>query len=322
MQVSTNDGGTKEFALAPYNTAGGLFYQYHHFQVLSNDLIHPKIVYCPSDKGRLLADNFQNLSDLNLSYFVGANAEYNFPNSILAGDRNITNNSQGASTVVRLDNGSQVSWTAELHKFKGNILFADSHVSELNAVGLQLASQGAPTTVDMLLPSINTLPPGASGGSYSTVNSQPRYSPPTYSYSQPSSSPRYPSAAPPPGMAQPMPPPATPANLSMSHWSIPLSTPASAPAPAPAPQPAAMVSTPTPKPPPVVRTITNTVTNTEDAEPAPPEVIIVNPAPMVAGVMGHTPSFWLWILSLLLIAIAMALRTLKRKGLVAKKAGA
>src|SRR4051794_19265640 len=55
MQVRTNDGGTLEFV------PQGLRAVYRHFQALSNDLNDPKILACPSDRGRMQAEYFYQL---------------------------------------------------------------------------------------------------------------------------------------------------------------------------------------------------------------------------------------------------------------------
>jgi prepilin-type N-terminal cleavage/methylation domain-containing protein/prepilin-type processing-associated H-X9-DG protein len=153
MQVSTNNGGSLEFVRSSYLVAGELYFQYRHFQTLSNDLGVASLLVCPSDRVRTPAADFQTLQDANISYFVGANAQYGVANSILAGDRNLTNASAGATSVIHLQSGAQVAWTGELHEFKGNILFSDGHVDELNTPGLEVASLGAPSS-DLIIPSV------------------------------------------------------------------------------------------------------------------------------------------------------------------------
>jgi prepilin-type N-terminal cleavage/methylation domain-containing protein/prepilin-type processing-associated H-X9-DG protein len=153
MQVSTNNGGSLEFVRSSYLVAGELYFQYRHFQTLSNDLGIASLLVCPSDRARTPAADFQSLQDANISYFVGANAQYGVANSILAGDRNLTNASAGATSVIHLQSGAQVAWTGELHEFKGNILFSDGHVDELNTPGLEVASLGAPSS-DLIIPSV------------------------------------------------------------------------------------------------------------------------------------------------------------------------
>lgn len=130
MAVSTNQGGTLEFAELP-NSA------YHHFQVLSNLLGPPYYLVCPQDT-RKAATNWGNLANTNVSYFVGLNSDLHLPVSILAGDRNIT---PVAGVVLKTDQASPPSWVASvgLHGNRGHLLFGDGHVEELSSLGLSNA---------------------------------------------------------------------------------------------------------------------------------------------------------------------------------------
>ena len=77
---------------------------YRHFLSLSNELQTPKIVLCPSDGlGRVEAVNWSTnrtrgrdaaqyfAGNSSVSYFVGFEADETLPQSLLSGDRNITN---------------------------------------------------------------------------------------------------------------------------------------------------------------------------------------------------------------------------------------
>src|ERR1051326_5027006 len=90
VEVSTNQSGSLEYnSSAP--SVGGLFvYSFRNFQVMSNELGTPKILVCRSDR-RSAATNFATLSDRNVSFFTGLNADPGKPNSVLAGDWNLTN---------------------------------------------------------------------------------------------------------------------------------------------------------------------------------------------------------------------------------------
>jgi prepilin-type N-terminal cleavage/methylation domain-containing protein/prepilin-type processing-associated H-X9-DG protein len=176
MEVSTNDGGTLEYVYASYAMGGQFYFQYRHFQALSNELAMPAVLVCPSDRDRLVASNFYDFNNLNVSYFVGANADYSLPNSMLAGDRNLTNGVFGSQTIVRLQNGNGVYWTGEMHQFRGNILYADGRVEELNSSSLALAGFGAPSTMDLVGPSLRNpggTPPSGSPPLTPPSNLQP-----------------------------------------------------------------------------------------------------------------------------------------------------
>jgi len=150
MQVSTREGGTEEL-ISPTNQESADFTSaYRHLQTLSNELVTPKILLCAMDT-RVAAGNFPSLKNTNVSYFVNVRAENGKSSSILAGDRNLTSDGNGRS-VLRLDANHYLRWTAELHRFKGNLLYADGHVEELNRPALMVTTGTAGTIADLALP--------------------------------------------------------------------------------------------------------------------------------------------------------------------------
>lgn len=136
MAVEKENGGTLEYA----RTGDA----YRHFLALSNDLSTTRILACPSDD-RTAAPNWNSFNNSHLSYFVGVDAKMSYPNSILAGDRNISQDSVIRSNVLQTNFAATVGWTTNLHKGRGNILFADGHVSQLDNKKLQEAFLGALT---------------------------------------------------------------------------------------------------------------------------------------------------------------------------------
>ena len=92
-----------------------------------------------------------------MSYFVNVRAETGRSTSLLAGDRNLTNASAGRQTVLLLDANRSLRWTAELHRFKGNLLYLDGHVEELNRPALMTTTANADSTAALALP--NDEPP-------------------------------------------------------------------------------------------------------------------------------------------------------------------
>ncbi|MDB6126047.1 MAG: hypothetical protein JWQ71_5040 [Pedosphaera sp.] len=167
MQTSTNNGGTLEFIRASYQAGNEFYFEFRHFQALSNELAIAKLLVCPADMARTPAGGFADFNNKNLSYFVGANADYSRPNSILAGDRNITNAGAGSRTIVRLNDTTLASWTSELHFYRGNVLYADGHVEDLRGLTLTLPKNNAPAAMDFILP---TLKPASSPSSAMTDN--------------------------------------------------------------------------------------------------------------------------------------------------------
>jgi prepilin-type N-terminal cleavage/methylation domain-containing protein/prepilin-type processing-associated H-X9-DG protein len=161
MQVPVRSGGTMEFVQSGYQLgrpgSGGEFYfAYRHLQALSNELVTPRMVLCPADE-RTLAPNFASLTNDNVSYFVGVKADLNLPFTMLAGDRNITNDWLPPASILQLGPNQALRWTYEMHRFKGNILFADGHVQEQNSLNLVLATQPG-RIADLFVPTAR--PPG------------------------------------------------------------------------------------------------------------------------------------------------------------------
>ncbi|HXF11464.1 MAG TPA: prepilin-type N-terminal cleavage/methylation domain-containing protein [Desulfuromonadaceae bacterium] len=151
MQVSIDDGGAAESAADLLATSGRAFLSYHQFQVLSNDLLTPRILVCPTDT-RVSAKSFAALQNSNLSYFVNLRAEFLNPLYALAGDRNLQ------ADYTPGGRAGTFRWTAAMHEHKGNVLFGDGHVEEWNDRKL---ISGA----DILPPENIALPVSSSGPS-------------------------------------------------------------------------------------------------------------------------------------------------------------
>jgi prepilin-type processing-associated H-X9-DG protein len=151
MAVPVSDGGSLEFAENGLLVNGNFYFGFRHFQSLGGYLDSPKVLVCPTDT-RLAATNFATLQNANISYFVGVDAEYSKPASILAGDGNLAT----TRTLLRNATGESLAWNVRQHRFKGNVLFADGHVEERgnSGSGTVLAS-----AENFVLPTIN--PPGS-----------------------------------------------------------------------------------------------------------------------------------------------------------------
>jgi len=172
MQVESKEGGTLDFiqngsALAHFLvlTNSGLTFVHHDINAYSRDGknyqtinnftnygIEGRILACPSDMKSWGSIDFKNfiseVTDTNISYFVGVDATLNNPKSILAGDRHLQVDGLPAKPgLLDLTQKSQVGWTEELHYSKststagGNVLFADGHVEFLKSKGLNSAFQ-------------------------------------------------------------------------------------------------------------------------------------------------------------------------------------
>jgi prepilin-type N-terminal cleavage/methylation domain-containing protein len=155
MQVPGDAGGSAEYAQDSLK----LDSTFRHWQTLAMELRSPKMVLCPADT-RLVALSFALLKNDNLSYFVGIKADPAKPNSILAGDRNLTNDWVPAENLVRFGPTNFLRWTDELHRFKGNLLYSDGRVEQVNSPGLRPISQFQ-ETAQLLVPSVPSVAPVA-----------------------------------------------------------------------------------------------------------------------------------------------------------------
>jgi len=137
MLKSVTNGGTMEFIYSDH--------VFPHFQKISSLLVQPKLLACPIDKTRQAATNWEALNDLNISYFLNADASTNNPShSILAGDRFLqANGQQVKSGLFTLTTNLNMSWTPDLHLGRGNLAFADGHVeiSKMDSLNSTLQNQ-------------------------------------------------------------------------------------------------------------------------------------------------------------------------------------
>jgi prepilin-type N-terminal cleavage/methylation domain-containing protein/prepilin-type processing-associated H-X9-DG protein len=163
MAVPLAAGGSQEFATNGYRLQGDFYFSFRHFQAVSNELVTPRLVACPADT-RLPASSFATLNNSSLSYFVGVNAEFARPASLLAGDRNLTNDYASARSLVSLGPNAALRWTGELHRFKGNLLFSDGHVEEKTSPGLLSVLGQLPGVANLALP---TSPSGSGTAGFS-----------------------------------------------------------------------------------------------------------------------------------------------------------
>ena len=104
-----------------------------HYKAISNMLSTPKILVCPSDNRKASRD-WLSLSRTNISYFVSVDASETYPQSFLAGDRNIlTNGVRIGPGIVKLDSTTtNVAWDGTIHRFQGNAAMGDGSVQQLS----------------------------------------------------------------------------------------------------------------------------------------------------------------------------------------------
>ena len=132
FRVWANDNGDKYPMFVPVESGGTMGLTngvdtYRHFQVISNELSVPYFLLCPSDI-RIVATNFTQFNNQNVSYFVGLDANETNISMFLAGDRNLTCDQPPVSGVLNLSPSQKLGWSNQIHKRTGNVALADGSV--------------------------------------------------------------------------------------------------------------------------------------------------------------------------------------------------
>jgi prepilin-type processing-associated H-X9-DG protein len=290
MGVPANDGGTLELAQGGYHIQGDFYFSFRHFQAASNQLVTPKLLVCPTDI-RLPAPTFAAMSNVNLSYFIGVNAEFEQPTSILAGDRNLTNDYTTPASLVRFGPNYTLRWTAEMHRFQGDLLFADGHVEKKNSPALISVAGQTPIIANLALPTERPTPtpasppggascPNPSGGSGPQARTSPWPAPATPMFSGPGSTGWY-------------------AVTTHSRTAVG--------------EPEGPATQPTAPPPKAQKPMTNAVSVAAPAqpqeEPIPPSTFGTGLAELVAA-LTQSSMLWLYALLLLIAIVTLVLRWL------------
>jgi len=140
MSISTYAGGTEE--LIPTGEV------WPHFQVMSNELNTPFVLKCPADRERAARSEFgPNLSNTNISYFVGVDADETKPQMFLAGDRNLIGGRMLPNRILFLRTNEMARWGKDLHKYQESVALSDGSVQGFTSSRLQeaLANTGVET---------------------------------------------------------------------------------------------------------------------------------------------------------------------------------
>lgn len=113
-----------------------------NFRVCSNELNTPKILACPSDQKRTPWTAWNTLDgDRHISFFIGIDADETKPQTILAGDRNVTSSTGTLdySWTVAVGTSIDAYWNNTMHVNCGDLLLGDGSAQE--ATTLQLRDQ-------------------------------------------------------------------------------------------------------------------------------------------------------------------------------------
>jgi prepilin-type N-terminal cleavage/methylation domain-containing protein len=112
-----------------------------HYRVASNELVTPKVVFCPTDKQKVVGTLWNTLDgDRHISFFVGLDADESKPQTVLAGDRNVYDASAGITDLKWNDaviGSVQAKWDNMLHENSGYIVLSDGSVQHTTSQQLQ-----------------------------------------------------------------------------------------------------------------------------------------------------------------------------------------
>jgi len=131
MDVSVTNGGARELVTAGNAVAV--------FQVMSNELSTPKFLICRSDDEHSYTTNFgSGFTAKNISYFVGLDANTNFPQSFLSGDDNFESEGKAITSGPHMISTDKMYyWSPARHDRTGNLLLMDGSVQEANNLKLK-----------------------------------------------------------------------------------------------------------------------------------------------------------------------------------------
>jgi len=122
-----------------------------HYESMSNELVSTKLLVCPVDsrsgKKRSAADFLGPLSNDNVSYFVGLDAQESKPSTILSGDRNIVGATASNGFLRWFKPDAPAGWTSDIHKNAGNIGLADGSVLQTTNLSLCRVMQSSPLPI-------------------------------------------------------------------------------------------------------------------------------------------------------------------------------
>ena len=121
-QTPATNGGTMDFISIGQASP--------HYQVLSAFLGNrTDRLLCPVDKARRKAEDYSQLRDQNISYFVNLDASTNQPvQTILVGDRYLMADGRAVTPgLFVLTPNREMTWAPGFHRQGGTLAFADGH---------------------------------------------------------------------------------------------------------------------------------------------------------------------------------------------------
>jgi prepilin-type N-terminal cleavage/methylation domain-containing protein len=130
-----------------------------HFRACSNELVTPKLLVCPTDKDKTIAQDWEVMAGYdNVSYFVGLSAKESEPDTLLSGDGRVYGGGGGADLHWNPFVGSSVdaTWESKAHGGRGSVVLSDgsAHIFTTEAFREQICAilAGGATNVAISLP--------------------------------------------------------------------------------------------------------------------------------------------------------------------------
>ena len=124
MQTSVTNGGTMELM----NSSEA----WRAFQVMSNELSTPHVLFCPVDKAHTVGTNFGDSLQHHISYFINVNATDADPQSIVFGDSAFEFHKINVPAgFFDLVSNNPPQWSSLRHLDAGNVALADGSVQSL-----------------------------------------------------------------------------------------------------------------------------------------------------------------------------------------------
>ena len=123
---------------------------WQHFITMTNELVTPKVLHCPSDPAKQIASDFSSsatglrtLKNAAIGYAVGTGAGPDRPAAHIAGDRNLLGrDGQGCGPaaifgfITQLRVADNPRWDSTLHVNAGNLVLADGSAHQFSQTGL------------------------------------------------------------------------------------------------------------------------------------------------------------------------------------------
>jgi len=126
QQLPVADEGALEFARSNLLFGGHFTAAVQPFAALSNELGNPKVLGCPAT--RRAPRSFQSLQRPEVGYLLAMSAAMGDALSPVALDANLDPARSRLATNRNAGTPSEVAWTRERHRDRGNALFGDGHV--------------------------------------------------------------------------------------------------------------------------------------------------------------------------------------------------